>query len=351
MTRSGALTLELCYRLFGVDEEDGLRALVTAARAAGHTLPPFVMSLARANGIPLGSGASDELVRVGARIAEYRAIADEITTSIPGARIVKGPTLAGDYPDGVLRPAGDLDVIVRDEHDLWRAAHLVQRRHVLDPVEFTLLDTGSTRHVVLSVYWPADDPVLDEDLCVELCTPAFVGDLTSVPIRPRLPEDTWLANLLAICEERFQRPYKTKDLFDLLILGEHAPADLEPLAATVIDYRLAPELIELIEYAETERVPVGPLRSVAALLVDAARSERERRQSAQKDVTARYGFALGPMAARPEREVVHLHEFSQGVLALTPIGDFLLVEEEIVKRRQYDAAVAELGRIRQALPA
>ncbi|MFD1051919.1 hypothetical protein ACFQ1S_43335, partial [Kibdelosporangium lantanae] len=181
--------------------------------------------MALREGIPLGTGALDELHRVNARIAEYRKIAEEITTSVDGARIVKGPTLARDYPAGILRPSGDLDVIVRDERDLWRGAHIVQQRHVLDPVELTLLDTPSTRHIVLSVYWPADDPVLDEDLCVELCTPAFVGDLAGVPIRERLPEDPWLANLLAICEERFQRQYKAKDLFDLVVLGATAPPD------------------------------------------------------------------------------------------------------------------------------
>src|SRR5690242_5676848 len=105
------LTLSLLHELLGTDPGDGVRPLLAASRQVRGVLAPLVLSLAAREGVPMGTGSRGELDRMLRRAAHYRELAALVGT-VEGLRVMKGPSLARYYPDGLLRPPGDLDLVV-----------------------------------------------------------------------------------------------------------------------------------------------------------------------------------------------------------------------------------------------
>lgn len=97
------LTLDLLYELLDVAPELPVRRLLQAARQVRGVLAPLVLSLAEREGIAMGTGARDELARMRRRAETYRQLAED-TARVPGARVVKGPSLARHYPEGPCEP-------------------------------------------------------------------------------------------------------------------------------------------------------------------------------------------------------------------------------------------------------
>lgn len=348
------ITLDLLYELLGVERHWAPFTLLRNARTVRGHLPPLVLSVARGEGAEMGPGSLAELDRMERRAATYRAIAEDLTGS-PGTRVLKGPSLAARYPEGVLRPLGDLDVVVPDEAGLWRAASRVLADWPVDRMDITVLHTAGTRHTALALCWPSEDPMIDPELKVEICTFAYPGDSGSVPLRAGTPPEQVLADLLALAEERFQRPFTVKDMLDVAVVL--TSAGLPPYAAVVRSadqFRLTPELLELCRAVRdvrslAETVPGELVRA----LEEAAPVEQDRRRADARPPTApaatvrerleaglpAYGMLLRKADTPRTDMCAVVEDFSAGTLLRAPIGDFLLVDGEIVDPEMYEAAL------------
>ncbi|MEU8825722.1 hypothetical protein [Streptomyces sp. NPDC048636] len=354
------LDLDTLRRLYGLSPDDSVRALVRRARSISQSQPQLVLSAAAAAGVPMGSGSRDVLHRAHLRAAGYAELFEAMADAAD-VRTVKGPSLAAHYPDAVVRPVGDLDVIAGSEADLWAAARVVCDRRVVPQIDLSLIPHADRVHVQLGLLWPTDDPMLDRDHNIEIGTLPYAGDFGTVCAIPELPSDPHYADLLALAEERFQRPFTPKDILDVIFLLEHMDLDVAVTARRVADHRRAPELAELLDLArpydswpeltglfEALREPAEQERALrentAATRPDPQPVEVQERLAVGLPV---YGMALrshpphdrsGWRAAR--------HEVVDGShLLCTPIGDFLLVGGAIVSQESYSAALAALTRI------
>lgn len=345
------LDLALLHRLLGVPEHEGTYRLVRRAHHVSDTLSQLVVSLAVAEGAEAGSGSRDELRRARARAARYAELHAAVAASV-AVRVVKGPSLAGHYPPGAVRPVGDLDLVVTGEAQLWQVARILCEQGG-EVAELTLLRHDERTHTVLAVRWPSPDPLMDEDLRVELSTAAFTGDLGAVPVRPELPADPLLADLLSVAEERFQRDFHGKDAVDLLVLLSTGQLDTKAVVAAAEAFHLAPELSALVELlsVNADHPQLEPL--TAALAVPAA-AETTRRDDFRPDgqqpkgVVARLAASLPvwgmPLSTQPrDQEQSRLQEYAGALVARTPLGDFLLAAGELVDPDQYAAVLAALA--------
>ncbi|MGW1075956.1 nucleotidyltransferase family protein [Streptomyces sp. NPDC002537] len=351
------MDLAMVYDALDVAEEQGPGPLLAAARKAHHTLPYLVLSALHRDGHPMSEAARGTLERALRRARHYEDVLAGITAQVP-VQVIKGPLLARAYPDGLLRPQGDLDLVAESEPDLWRAVRLLMTEPPLY-VGVSVLGAPD-RHVVVTLTWQPEDPLLDPELRVEVATAALVGDDAAVPIRPRMPADPLASNLLALAEERFQRPFHPRDAIDVHLLGTTEPESPAELVPAVIAYRLAPEVRELLDYT-AQRLPLGSLSGTGAALESAEAAELARRAAHRtppdQDTGTRGALASGrPLYGMPLRHAdgrahwdrARLHPFQDDALLLTPVGDYLLVADETVTQERYDAALRELDLIGEA---
>ncbi|PGH41750.1 Uncharacterised nucleotidyltransferase [Micromonospora sediminicola] len=349
----------LLRRLLDVEEHRSDRALLRAARDSSVTLPHLVLSLLEREGTTLGSGSSDELRRARQRAARYRDILTR-ARELADVRVLKGPSLAARYPAGVLRPVGDLDLVVADEAGLWRVAHAVLDAYPVEHLDLTLLRDDVRQHVMVGLSWPADDPLLDRDVKVELSTTALPGNGRDVPARRRLPDDPWLADLLTLAEEGLQRRFTPKDVVDVLVLidAAHPVPDDAAIVAVARDNHLAPELAQLLARCSPV-LPADRRDGLDAALACAVAEERARR-AAQPDPADPSAVAATPeerlragqpvygmvlrRATRPELTLSRLHTPEPDLTLLrTPVADALMVTGQLVDSHLYDRAQRALA--------
>lgn len=350
-------TLDVLYDLLGVAREAPLADAVDASRALRGGFVNILLSAAETEGIPLAPGHAEQLHRARRRAAGYRQLAGELC-AMRGVTVHKGPSLARHYPKGWLRPSGDLDVVAADEDTLWQVIGSVARRFPVEDPMLSLLQHGDERHLYVSVGWPAAEPQATPNFRVEVTTFAYGGEPGVVPMRPAQPADQWLADLLAIAEERFQRELDPKDLLDLTCaLNSPAAPAPELVAAAAEAYRLAPELLELCELAQRHAaLASGSHRRLAELLRPAAGAESARRSDGPglpqvaDELGARraaglplYGMQLAERLRLGDLRQAVEHHFDADILLRTPIADFLLVPSELVDPERYEAARSELA--------
>lgn len=365
--------LALFRRLLDLHEDATPYEVVTAAGRVSQAYRALVMTAAAREGV-VGSGSADELRRRAARTAFYARVQGRCAAL--GARPLKGLSLAAWYPDDLPRPMNDLDLVVPDTATLWRVVGTLVAEYGPREMDLAVLD-GEARQLAVALSWPGADPLLDYETRVEILTCALTGDEGAVPRRPVLPEDPLAAGLLAVAEERFQRPFNGKDVVDVMMaLAPGRPFDLPLLARAADAYHLAPELAELLElYAgavldsapgaesvpEQGRMPSGFHALLAALGEASARELRRREDWHRERGTAtapgagalRHGMRLTALESlpRPHRraEAARLHPFDGGSLLLTPVADFLLVTGAVVDPALYDAARSALAEVSPAV--
>ncbi|GHI10160.1 hypothetical protein AQI88_26385 [Streptomyces cellostaticus] len=341
------LSLDLLYELLEVERDLAPRHLLRRARQEGAVVSTLVLSLAEREGVALGEGSRGELARMTRRSDLYQEL-DAAVRAVPGARTVKGPSLARYYPAGLLRAIGDLDVVVPDEATLWRVLGEVLDRREAGEALMTELCEGGRRDLLVSVWWLGEDPMLDLDRGVEVTTFAYGGlPEQAVPLRPELPAEQVYADVLAVAEERFQRDFTLKDVLDLVcVLTSPAAPVPAALARAAADYALAPELEELCGKAIGHPALAS---AIPAELLDGLR-EPARLERARRDALGpaaqeprRYGFQLTEPLRRGTGDAVEDHDFGGVLLRRTPVADFLLVTGELVDPADHEAAVAALS--------
>lgn len=350
------ITTDLLFDMFDVPEEEGLGSLLHAARQAHYTLPYLALSVLDRDGHTIGPAAAEVLARARRRARHYERVLERVSAQT-SVTAMKGPSLSHYYPAGVLRPQGDLDLVVPDEAELWRAARILCEKEPHGA--WVTLFGAPERHLAFTLTWDAEEPLLDPQLKVELLTAALLGDFDAVPVRVRPPRDRLLSNLVCLAEERLQRDFHPRDALDLYAMSRHPLPTAAELVETADRYRLAPEIIELVRYAE-DLLPIGRFAHVAPVLAEAAEEERQRRGERTPAPTVsgtRYrlrqgmpvhGMLLGRTSDSPDRTSAEFHWYGEEALLLTPLGDYLLVGDPLVSPDRHAAAVEERNRLASA---
>ncbi len=355
-TSASDITVRTLYDIFDVSEEEGPGRLVYQARQAHYTLPFLVLSALQREGQPMGPAAAGELARARRRAEHYRNLVAELPGDLPYT-VMKGPALAAAYPPGVLRPQGDVDLIVPDERQLWRAVRELSARSEPDRVWVTVV--GPEHHLLVTLVWPPEEPLLDPEHRVELSTAGLLGDFGAVPVRVRPPADPTLSALVCLAEERLQRRFHPRDALDLYALAGQADG---PSGDEIVDAAarmlLAPELVELITYT-AELLPVDRFTGLLPRLEEAAEAERARRAGTEpgpeptgvRETLAAggpvHGIALGSPDELRGLETARVHWYGDEALLLTPVGAYLLVCDAVVPRERHAGALEELDRLRE----
>ncbi|MFD8815597.1 hypothetical protein ACFV23_29900 [Streptomyces sp. NPDC059627] len=355
-----AVDLAFFRGLLGLDEDASPYHVVAAAGRVSQALRVLVMTAAARDGV-VGTGSADELRRRAGRLAFYARV--QRTAEPLGARPMKGFTLAARYPEDLPRPMNDLDLVVPDPAALWRVVGALAAEYGPSEMDVTMFGAEG-RHFLVTLGWPGPDPLLDYESRVEILTCALTGDQGAVPLRPRLPDDPLAAGLLAVAEERFQRPFNGKDVVDVMMaLAPGRDVDLPRLARYAEEFQLAPELLELLGlWAGVDPERARDLGAPPAGLGAAAERESARRAQWLREDTGPtgpedprslfFGMRLTPLigVGRPDRarDAAELRAFEGGTLLLTPVADFLLVTGELVDPGRYDAALAALAELRPA---
>lgn len=196
--------------------------LVRHARDPRHKLAVTLTSVLARDGHQLPDGLLDEVANHRRRIQRYADLWSRIHALAPTAHVVKGSEIAQSYPDGVLRSAGDLDVVCPDQRMLWVAARwLIAQGWELHALTVVADHAGGAHHVLMDVRSDADSEIFGVPYVVELRT---VDIATSLRHRARrlsgsaaepLPRN--IASLLA---ERWERRFTSRDLLDLALLTQ-----------------------------------------------------------------------------------------------------------------------------------
>lgn len=353
------LSLPLLARIFGLDEGVSPYLLLSTAAQVRSTLPHLVLSVAEREGAALGSGSRDTLARARGRASGYADVMRTVVARAPSARIVKGASMAASYPRALLRPVGDADIWVPERTELWRAAAAIVAERPMADVRITLYGTPAPFPVV-TVQWPSEDPWLDKPMKAELFPTPLAGNGRAVGPRMLDPgAGQTVHDLMALCEEGFQRPFNPKDIADVLVLADSPLPPTGVLVAATAEYALAPELARLLDYA-ARWCDIGSLEELHLAVADEARRERDRRDRWRRSrvpdhVTnpvrrwLAYGMpvpsvVLNRVDPATRGDDASYEDFvGDHLIARTPLGDFLATTREVVSAQDARAARAYLA--------
>jgi hypothetical protein len=319
---------------------------VTAHRASRQRLLPTWLSAIRARGEHLTPEANAFLSRVERRLDGLRRAGD-LAVQHGEVTMIKGPRIAQHFPAGVLRNSGDADLVASDEAALWRAARLVRDAYgaVAQSLAFLRVrgeGVDASPHIVLALKWAAEEPYLDKPMGVDIATCAFSGDFKRVPVRTRLPDDALVRELFTIAEERFQRRFTAKDMFDALVLCEalsrrdsDLPSTVEQVAGEAVDLWLLPQLAGLLK--RLKRWVELPLAGSLILRRLAPHVEAEKARRPKFIATPHFAYPLIDIDNDTLNVTKYISVRGQD-FARTPIGVFLLVNDMSMEQEELERA-------------
>lgn len=345
--------------------------LLEASRDPKHKLGVTLLSAFAAAGRTLTADQETELGHHRERIERYRAAWKEVHAAAPGAYRVKGDEIAQYYPEGVLRPSSDLDVVIRDPAQLWAAAQrmvelgweigaltVVESRDTEEPDILLECQIHGDHEEIFGIYYG-----------VELRTVDIPTSTRQPSFRVPDPQGSPLAtNTIALLAERWERRFTSRDRLDLaLMVSRYTEADQSAVAAALTATEMWPEWRELsgeiarlgwlpdlpiVRAAEQQaargtrakRIGHGvklwghPVRALAFLAQITVDTDRGRLADSVASfignrVGARRVFDLGvpvygvplPDPPGPEPDRLSLVRRGRHLVATTPLGEFLLV--------------------------
>jgi hypothetical protein len=343
--------------------------LLDAAASERHKLGATLLSLWERDGVDLDGPSRAQLAAYRERRDCYQGVWDQVSKIAEDAYVLKGAALAAVYPPGVLRSAGDLDVVCPSIDGLWAvAAHLAGRGW--EPAAFTVLPArpgdGVPWHVMVELVRPGPAE-LGEELAVGLTTVEVITRASQPPYQlARPPRSPLAASAVALVAERWERALRSRDLLDLALLSERLTGpDLADLRDGLARTGLWPEwnalagavarqgwpcvqLPEARTRARRERIRravraarrgLRPMRLPALLAQRGVDRDTGRFGDLAADLAHRIGvervLALGlPVFGVPVGEpgepgdpaprALELVRTGRHVLARTPVGSFLL---------------------------
>jgi hypothetical protein len=326
-----------------VDDDATHGSVIQAARTHKWNLSSTYLSMLCREGEAITNAGRWELSRHAARVDEYKRVRD-MAFGLGAVAVSKGIGIAELYPHGISRHSGDLDLVVPDTESAWNIAAELRRVHPEAQVDLTLFDSG--RQVAIAVAWPSSEWVLDKELWVDLVPTPFLGDGANVPARA-FPEaaSAHAQNIMALAEERFQRPFGPTDVFDTAVLISRQNAD--DVVQLALDMRLCPELQELVEHCR-QYVEIDLGESAAEKLALGVQPELDRRAHAggaggesiegPLPTGLWYGMDLSLIARAESHGTVQ--RIGDGYAMATPVGWYFLVRGSVVRREDFEAAHA-----------
>ncbi|MFF3415863.1 nucleotidyltransferase family protein [Streptomyces sp. NPDC002698] len=199
-------------------------AVLRTARDGRHKLAATLLSLWAEDGEALTEAETAELRLHRERVDHYRRVWSGLRTAAPGVSLLKGMTIAGLYPPGVLRAAGDLDVVCPFHEDLWSCAQQL----TATGWELAAFTVGPARtgdavplHLGAEFRSPAPEPSPDP-YAVGLVTAEIATEVRAPAWQLTRPSRSPLAVCaVALVAERWERPFRSRDLLDLALLLQH----------------------------------------------------------------------------------------------------------------------------------
>ncbi|MFE2298700.1 hypothetical protein ACFXAW_10915 [Streptomyces sp. NPDC059445] len=199
-------------------------SVLETARDSRHKLAATLLSLWAENGEALTEAETAELRLHQERIDHYRGVWSRLRTAAPGASLLKGTTIAALYPPGVLRAAGDLDVLCPGHTEVWDCArHLAATGWELGAFTVSPARAGDSvpLHLGAEFLSPAPEPSPDP-YAVGLFTAEIVTEVRAPAWQLTRPSPSPLAaSAVTLVAERWERPFRSRDLLDLALLLQH----------------------------------------------------------------------------------------------------------------------------------
>lgn len=363
-------------------DTDDVYEIVLLLRHVQPTFLPTLYSAWQAEGRELSPLLQLELDAARARIDAYRRINAQVRTQVPSLDSIKGLEIIDLYPNGLTRHQGDLDYIAPSEDELWETCrYLISTGWEVETATFSVVD-GAVQ-VMASLKLPNEDPY-QMAYGIEITTYYSLGNYGAImPLLRLKPEwsGTAIKNILMLLYERYEQPFRAKDLVDTVILHDELRGDeLAELHRAVVDLWLGVEYAELIELVG--RTGLGPLpawpgsRSAQAMIrarrtaraagfylrpVAAAGHELQRRmlsgeigptgkklwEAVQTRLTVPQALSGGllafalPLDDKPRTSRTVLHRRGKLAWADTPLGRFLLTIGDYVSQSDVDELVGE----------
>lgn len=248
--------------------------IVEIVRKAEPGFAATLFSAWQAEGIELSLALSDELDATARRTEFYRGVAGRLVAEVPSLTTIKGLEVAALYPAGLVRYMNDLDVIAPSEPELWRAVSLLAADGwEADTATFSYLD-GALR-VMVDMRKPNEDR-FRPPYGVELATYYTLGNQGGIPPILKLPEQ-WrtpaVKNTIMLLHERYEQPFRARDLVDAALLHSSAD-DHSALHAAVVSLGLAVEYSELVKLVSD--AGLGPLSALPGGRLTTARARVTR---------------------------------------------------------------------------
>jgi hypothetical protein len=274
-------------------------ALLETARASEHKLAVTLLSAHEAAGQELRPDQQAELAINRHRIERYRKVWSVVSGAAPDAFVVKGSSIASRYPQGLLRAAGDMDVIC-PAAQLWLAAQALIEdgwevgAFTIFPGRGGAAGTGTGRdadgltagagagpgrdagglEIVIELNQPSDTDI-EEPYGVELRTIDVGTSVLRPACRLAVPLSPVAANVLALVAERWERPFRSRDVYDLAVLHDHLDrAELASLGAGLTAtgmWREMRELSRLLRRSGLRPAPDLPQRRRSTMRAGTAR--------------------------------------------------------------------------------
>ncbi|MGP4009057.1 nucleotidyltransferase family protein [Streptomyces sp. 4N124] len=221
VTTGIAVTTDTVLALLEAGPRSARDTVLRTARDGRHKLAGTLLSLWAAGDEELTDDQAAELRLAQERVERYRQVWERLQVHAPGAFLLKGMTIAALYPPGVLRSAGDLDVICPRHADLWACArHLAATGWELEAFTVGPAHPGDTvwPHLGAEFRKPAPDPSQDP-YAVGLFTAEIVTDVHGPAQQlARPPGSPLAASAVALVAERWERHFRSRDLLDLVLL-------------------------------------------------------------------------------------------------------------------------------------
>jgi hypothetical protein len=228
----------------GVDDR---AEVVLAARAVQPAFAPTIYSAWRAEGDALNPGLQHDLDAAAARIDFYRSVAATLASRVPGLTPIKGLEVEALYPEGYVRAMNDLDYVATTERDVWAAVSvLTGDGWSIDTATFSRFE--GRLQIMVSMRLAHPDPY-QLPYGVEIATYYALGDLGGIGPLLTLPPG-WrrppIKNLLMLLYERFEQPYRARDLIDaVLMAAAFDDADVPVVHRAIEHLGLSAEYTEL----------------------------------------------------------------------------------------------------------
>lgn len=240
-------------------ESAGLAEIVLLLRHAQPMFAATVLSAWQAEDSELSPALLLELDMARTRVDYYRSVDASLTSKLPDLISISGLEIADLYPSGLTRNMIDLDYVAAVESDLWQACdQLIRHGWELETATFCYF--GGSPQIMVSLTRQHEDPY-QLPYGVEIATYYAAGNYGA--IRPLMHlRAQWRApavkNILMLLYERYEQPYRARDLVDgALLFGSLRGDELAVLHDAVHTLSLGVQYCELVEL--TGRAGLGPL--------------------------------------------------------------------------------------------